>query len=52
LRAPEHGLGKIDASQSRPPVEHGQFEAGANTNIKYVPAPAVGGGSRSFASGP
>jgi hypothetical protein len=52
LRTPEHRLGKIDTGQPRPPVEHGQFEAGADANIKNMSAPTADGRSGSFASGP
>ena len=50
LGAPQHGLGKIDPGQSRPPVEHGQFEAGADADIEHMPARAVGRRRRGFAS--
>jgi hypothetical protein len=52
LGAPQHWLGKIDPGQSRPPVEHRQFEAGADADIEHMPAKAVGGRGRRFASRP
>jgi hypothetical protein len=52
LGVPQHWLGKIDPGQSRPPVEHGQFEAGADTDIEHMPAKAVGGRCHGFASRP
>ncbi len=52
LGTPEHGLGKIDPDQPRPPVEHWQFEASADANIEHTPSETVGGRSGGFASGP
>jgi hypothetical protein len=52
LGAPQHRLGKIDPGQSRPPVEHRQFEPGADADIEHMPARAIGGRCRGLASRP